>query len=122
MLANTALTPDTKALMGEAQFAAMKPGAGFINMARGELVDQPALEKALRSGKLSCALIDVTSPEPLPKESTLYDAPNLIITPHVLSDDIDQYVPRTLDIFFDNIRRHIAGEPLRNAVDRERGY
>lgn len=122
VLVNTALTPDTKALMGEAQFAAMKEGAGFINMARGELVDQKALEAALRSGRLACAVIDVTSPEPLPKESTLYDAPNLIITPHVLSDDIEQYIPRTLDIFFDNVRRHMAGESLRNVVDLSRGY
>jgi phosphoglycerate dehydrogenase-like enzyme len=122
VLVNTALVPDTKLLMGEQQFAAMKPGAGFINMARGELVDQKALEQALRSGKLSCAVIDVTSPEPLPEDSPLYDTPNLLITPHVLSDDIDQYVPRTLDIFFDNIRRHIAGQPMRNVVNVERGY
>lgn len=122
VILNAALTPGTKTMIGKEQFDAMKPGAGFINMSRGELVDSEALDAALRSGHLSSALIDVAHPEPLPSDSPLFDTPNLFITPHVLSDDIDQYVPRTLDIFFENIRRHLAGEPLRNAVDVQRGY
>jgi phosphoglycerate dehydrogenase-like enzyme len=119
---STALTSKTKFLMNEAQFAAMKAGAGFINMSRGELVNPEALIQALKSGHVSSAVIDVTYPEPLPPESVLFDAPNLIIAPHVLSDDIDQYVPRTLDIFFENIRRHIAGKALRNLVDVQKEY
>ena len=67
-------------------------------------------------------MIDVSYPEPLPADATLWDAPNLIITPHVLSDDIEHYIPRTLDIFFDNIRRYIAGKPLNNVVDLAREY
>jgi len=122
VLLSTALTSKTKALMSEREFSAMKPGAGFINMARGELVEQDALSGALRGGRLACAVIDVASPEPLPPDSSLFDAPNLIITPHVLSDDIDQYVPRTLDIFFGNIRRHLAGEPLQNLVNLQQEY
>ena len=122
VLLNTALTSETKFLMGRKEFDLMKPGAGFINMSRGGLVDPEALEAALRSGRLSGAMIDVSYPEPLPPEATLWDAPNLIITPHVLSDDIEQYIPRTLDIFFDNIRRYLAGEPLRNVVDIAREY
>ena len=100
----------------------MRPGAGFINMSRGGLVDPDALEQALRSGYLGCAHIDVTYPEPLPAGSSLWDAPNLVITPHVLSDDLEQYVPCTLDIFFENIRRHVAGKPLTNVVDLRREY
>lgn len=122
VLLSAALTTRTKTLYGEPEFAAMKPGAGFINMARGDLVDQNALLAALRSGRIGSAVIDVTSPEPLPADSPLYDAPNLIIAPHVLSDDIDQYVPRTLDIFFGNIRRYMAGEPLQNLVNLQQEY
>lgn len=122
VLLNTALTSRTRFLMGEKEFELMKPGAGFINMSRGGLVDPSALERSLRSGHLSGAMIDVSYPEPLPADSTLWDAPNLIITPHVLSDDIENYVPRTLDIFFDNVKRYLAGQPLRNVVALEREY
>jgi phosphoglycerate dehydrogenase-like enzyme len=122
VLLNTALTSQTRFLMGRNEFALMKPGAGFINMSRGGLVDPAALEESLRSSHLACAMIDVTYPEPLPADSTLWDAPNLIITPHVLSDDLENYVPRTLDIFLDNVRRYLKGEPLRNVVDLAREY
>jgi phosphoglycerate dehydrogenase-like enzyme len=122
VLLNTALTSQTHFLMSDREFQSMKQDAGFINMSRGGLVDPKALEKHLRNGHLSGAMIDVTYPEPLPGDATLWDAPNLIITPHVLSDDIEQYIPRTLDIFFDNVRRYIAGQPLRNVVDLAREY
>ena len=122
VLLNTALTSQTRFLMGRKEFELMKPGAGFINMSRGGLVDPKALEESLRSGHLGGAMIDVSYPEPLPPDSTLWDAPNLIITPHVLSDDIEQYIPRTLDIFFDNIRCYLEGKPLRNVVDLKREY
>ena len=122
VLVNAALTSQTRFLMGEKEFDLMRPGSAFINMSRGGLVDPAALQDALRSGHLSCAMIDVTYPEPLPPDSPLWKAPNLIITPHVLSDDIDQYVPRTLDIFFENVRRHMAGEPLMNLVELKREY
>ncbi|HEX2828578.1 MAG TPA: D-2-hydroxyacid dehydrogenase [Burkholderiales bacterium] len=122
VLLNTALTSETRFLMGREEFDLMKPGAGFINMSRGGLVDPEALEAALRSGHLGGAMIDVSYPEPLPADATLWDAPNLIITPHVLSDDIRHYIPRTLDIFFDNIRRYLAGDELRNVVDIAREY
>ena len=122
VLLNTALTSHTRFLMGRREFALMKAGSGFINMSRGGLVDPQALEETLRSGHLGGAMIDVSYPEPLPADATLWDAPNLIITPHVLSDDIEHYIPRTLDIFFDNIRRYIAGKPLNNVVDLAREY
>lgn len=122
VLLNTALTSKTHFMMGKKEFALMKAGAGLINMSRGGLVDPTALEESLRSGHLGGAMIDVSYPEPLPADSTLWDVPNLIITPHVLSDDIEHYIPRTLDIFFDNVKRHIAGDTLRNVVDLEREY
>jgi phosphoglycerate dehydrogenase-like enzyme len=108
--------------MGKKEFALMKKGAAFVNMSRGGLADPAALDEALRSGHLSGAVIDVTYPEPPPADWPYWETPNLMITPHVLSDDIEAYVPRTLELFFANLRRHFAGEPLTNRVDFERAY
>jgi phosphoglycerate dehydrogenase-like enzyme len=122
VLVNTALTPETRFIIADKEFALMRDGAGFVNMSRGGLVDPAALDRALRSGKLSGAIIDVTYPEPPPADWPFWDTPNLVITPHVLSDDIENYVPRTLDLFFNNLRHHFAGEPLTNVVDLGRNY
>ncbi|HZP87906.1 MAG TPA: NAD(P)-dependent oxidoreductase [Burkholderiales bacterium] len=122
VLLNLAFTPETKFIIGREELALMKKGAALGNMSRGGLVDPAALDAALRSGHLSGAAIDVTFPEPPPPDWPYWDTPNLMITPHVLSDDIEAYVPRTLDLFFDNLRRHFAGEPLTNLVDLERQY
>lgn len=122
VLANLALTTETRGIFGAPEFARMRRGAGFINMSRGGLVDPAALDAALRTGQLGGAVIDVTVPEPPPVDWPYWDTPNLIITPHVLSDDIDEYVPRTLDLFFDNLRRFFAGDSLTGAVDRGREY
>jgi phosphoglycerate dehydrogenase-like enzyme len=122
VLLNTALTPQTHFLFGDREFGLMRKGAGFVNMSRGGLVDPAALDRALRSGRLSGAVIDVTYPEPPPPDWPFWDTPNLLITPHVLSDDIDHYVPRTLELFFNNIRSHLAGGPLTNRVDLGRAY
>lgn len=122
VLVNTALTSETRFLFGQKEFALMRKGAGFINMSRGGLVDHAALDAALRSGHVSGAVIDVTYPEPPPADWPYWDTPNLMITPHVLSDDIEAYVPRTLDIFFSNLRRYFSGEPLTNIVNLGREY
>jgi phosphoglycerate dehydrogenase-like enzyme len=122
VLVNTALTPETRFIISDKEFALMRDGAGFVNMSRGGLVDPAALDRALRGGKLSGAIIDVTYPEPPPADWPYWETPNLVITPHVLSDDIENYVPRTLDLFFDNLRHHFAGEPLTNVVDLGRSY
>jgi phosphoglycerate dehydrogenase-like enzyme len=114
--------PETRFIIADREFALMRDGAGFVNMSRGGLVDPAALDRALRSGKLSGAIIDVTYPEPPPTDWPYWDTPNLVITPHVLSDDIENYVPRTLDLFFNNLRHHFAGEPLTNVVDLGRNY
>jgi phosphoglycerate dehydrogenase-like enzyme len=119
---NLALTPQTRFVMGAKEFSLMRRGAALLNMSRGGLVDPAALDAALRSGQLSGAMIDVTFPEPPPTDWPYWDTPNLVITPHVLSDDIEDYVPRTLDLFFGNLRRHFAGEQLTNLVDLDRHY
>jgi phosphoglycerate dehydrogenase-like enzyme len=86
------------------------------------VVDYDALAEKLERGELSGALLDVFDPEPLPPESPLWRTPNLVITPHVSSDDADAYAPRTLDLVFDNVDRLLAGRPLRNRVDPARQY
>lgn len=116
------LTPATQHLMNADMFARMKPEAGFANFGRGGLVDQEALRAALVAGTFSGAIIDVTDPEPLPSESPLWDTPRLIITPHLSCDDPQAYVPRTLDLFLDNIRRVVERRPIRNRVVRGRAY
>ncbi|MCH8217262.1 MAG: hypothetical protein IH892_10875 [Planctomycetes bacterium] len=72
--------------------------------------------------KIDGAVIDVTDPEPLPADSPMWDVPNLVITPHMSSDDTDRYIPNTLDVLFENLRRLLAGEPLLNQIDAARGY
>ena len=118
----TPLTPETSGLIGTNQFARMKDGAGLVNIARGAVVDNVALCAALAGGRLSGAILDVFDPEPLPPDSPLWDTPNVIITPHCSSDDAQAYVPKTLDLIFENLRRMLTGEALIAAVDPRLGY
>lgn len=115
-------TPETIGIFGRARLESMKPGAGIINVGRASAMDYEALSDLLRSGHLSGAVIDVFDPEPLPPSSPLWSVPNLILTPHVSADDGDNYVRITLDILFNNLRRHLNGEPLQNVVRPELGY
>lgn len=114
-------TDDTRDLFDDQTFAAMKPGAVFCNVARGALVDEDALVRALTSGQLGAAIIDVTKQEPLPAESALWDAPNLLLSPHSAASP-EKYVERLVDLFLDNLRRFVAGEPMTNVVDLAAGY
>jgi phosphoglycerate dehydrogenase-like enzyme len=116
------LTKDTEALIDRRRFALFKRGAGLINVGRAGLIDHEALIDALRERIISGAILDVYDPEPLPETSPLWQAPNAILMPHVTSDDEDQYLPKTLDLVFENVRRLSAGQPLLNVVDPQRGY
>lgn len=105
-------TADTAGLFDAAVFAALKPGAVFVNVGRGATVEEPALIAALESGRLRAAAIDVTQNEPLPADDPLWDAPNLIITPHVAGNR-----PVGSSALIDeNVRRLVAGEELVNRV------
>lgn len=117
VLVATPLTSATKGLIGARQLDLMKPGAGIANIGRAEVIDYEALRQRLISGRIGGAMLDVFEPEPLPADSPLWSSPNLIITPHCSSDDIQQYVPRTLELVFDNLERLVAGKPLRCVVD-----
>ena len=115
------LTPQTTELFDAEFFAAMKPGAFFINVGRGKSVDQDALIAALESGQIAGAALDVTEPEPLPKDSPLWQMPNVIITPHVAAIS-DRTRDRLYLVMRENLRRYVAGEPMLSVVDAERGY
>jgi len=115
------LTPDTTDLFDQAFFDAMKPGGYFINMGRGRSAVTDDLVAALRSGQLAGAGLDVTEPEPLPAGHPLWTLPNVIISPHVSSGS-DVQGQRFELLLVENLRRYVAGEPLLNVVDIERGY
>jgi phosphoglycerate dehydrogenase-like enzyme len=116
------LTSETTALMNRRRFARVKRGAGLINIGRGGLLEVEALVQALTDGTLSGAILDVYDPEPLPADSILWRTRNVILMPHVTSDDEHKYLPKTLDLVFENVRRLSAGQPLLNQVDPVRGY
>ena len=109
------LADETRGLISRELIAAMRPGALFVNVGRGELADQVALTDALASGHLGGAGLDVTVPEPLPADDTLWRLPNVIITPHN-SGSTDGTDRRAGEMFFENLRRWTVGEDLLNRV------
>ncbi len=115
-------TPETVGLFDRERLQLLKPGAGIVNVGRGATFDYAALLELLEQGHLSGAVIDVFDDEPLPADSPLWRARNVVVTPHVSADDGDRYVPITLQLFLDNLRRYVAGEALRNRVDPALGY
>ena len=110
------LTNDTRQIFDAKTFAIMKPGAHFINVGRGELVDEDALIMALQSGHLAGAALDVFATEPLPPDSPLWNMDNVIITPHSSSASAQSGL-RSEDIFVKNFARYVAGESLLNEVN-----
>ena len=115
------LTDETAGLIGAEQLGRMREDAWLINIARGRLVDELALRRALEAGWIGGAVLDVFGEEPLPADSPLYRTPNLVITPHT-SWASDRVVERTVELFVDNLQRDLGGEPLRNVVDLAAGY
>lgn len=117
------LTKETYHLLNAAMLRRMKPTAYLINVARGAVVDEAALIEALRSGSIAGAALDVFEQEPLPPESPLWGMENVIITPHISPNPYSEpFQRRQVDLFKENLRRYLAGEPLLNVVDVERGY
>jgi phosphoglycerate dehydrogenase-like enzyme len=117
----TALTPETRNLIDHKAIAAMKPGSYLINIARGPIVVEDALIDALKTDHLGGAVLDVTAIEPLPESSPLWDAPNLLITPHT-SSEFAGWVGKAADMFAENLEKWIAGQPVSNRVYSNRGY
>ncbi|MGH2380306.1 MAG: D-2-hydroxyacid dehydrogenase [Candidatus Limnocylindria bacterium] len=115
------LTDETAGLIGAEQLAQMREDAWLVNIARGRLIDEIALRRALASGWIGGAVLDVFGEEPLSPDSPLYDTPNLVITPHT-SWASDRVAERTVDLFIENLRAFRAGQPMRNIVDLAAGY
>lgn len=115
------LTPESYHLLDAAALAMMKRDAYLIVVSRGGIVDEQALASALGEGRLAGAGLDVTEIEPLPSDSPLWDAPNLILTPHTAGDSSEKE-RRCVEIFIENLNRFSRGDTLVNLVDKRRGY
>lgn len=115
-------TDDTRTMIGAAELAAMKPTAGLINIARGDLVDQPALIAALEARTIIGAFLDVTTPEPLPPGDPLWKAPRSLVTMHMSGRSQTSLFRKGAERFARNLRAWLAGEPLEAVVDLTRGY
>ncbi|MBU2227815.1 MAG: D-2-hydroxyacid dehydrogenase [Proteobacteria bacterium] len=115
------LTKETRGLIGEKELRGMKPGAYLINVARGAIVDEAALIRALEEKWIAGAGLDVFAREPLPPESRIYELPNVIFSPHI-SGEMPDYEARATEVFCENLKRYLAGEPFVHEVDREKEY
>ena len=115
------LTKQTNNLIGARQFALMKKGSYFINIARGAIVDQQALVDALKNRHIAGAALDVFTVEPLPEDSSLWGMQNVIITPHIGGMMPDLY-QKIIHLFLNNLERYIAGKKLYGIVNKKKGY
>jgi phosphoglycerate dehydrogenase-like enzyme len=115
------LTHATRGAVSRAVIGKLKPTAWVVNIARGPIIDEPALIEALQQGRIGGAALDTFVEEPLPPSSPLWGLPNVIMTPHT-SNSSPRVRQRTLALFVENVRRFKAGEPLLNQVDWTAGY
>ena len=114
-------TAATRHLFDDAIFAAVKPGAHLVNIARGALIDPDALQRALDDGRIAVASLDAVEPEPLPDGHWMYSHPRVRLSPHI-SWNMPGAADLLIEPFIDNLRRFLAGEPLTGTVDLEAGY
>lgn len=114
-------TDRTRGLVSAEVLGRLKPGATFVNVGRGSTVDEEALIAGLHSRRIGTAVLDVTAVEPLPPDSALWDAPNVILAPHTAARNADES-RLIIELFADNARRYLDGQPLRNVVDTVEFY
>lgn len=115
-------TPDTKAMIGAAELAAMRRSAWLVNIARGDMIDGAALLDALGSGAIAGAFLDPTDPEPLPPDHPLWSAPNCMITMHLSGRSQTGMFRRAAALFLDNLAAFREGRPMTNVADLDAGY
>ncbi len=115
------LTPETRGMIGDPEFAAMKPGSVIINVGRGPVIDEPAILKALTEGRIKGAGLDVFTHEPLPDGHPFYKMENVLLSPHCADHTMD-WLEQAMRFFLENFDRYAKGEPLRNVVDKKLGY
>jgi glyoxylate/hydroxypyruvate reductase A len=116
------LTDRTRHLIGSKEMDLLRPDCGLINIGRAGVIDYSVLFEKLRRHEISGAILDVFDKEPIPEDDPVWDVPNLIITPHVSSDDVDRYAIDTVELFFSNYLQYVNGRALRNQVDPLRQY
>ena len=114
-------TRETMGLLGEMELHQMKPGSYLINVGRGGIVDEEALVRALHSGHLAGAALDVFADEPLHVDSPLWDEPRLLLTAHNAGNSL-RYEERATELFLKNLHRYLTGQKLFNIYDPEKGY
>jgi phosphoglycerate dehydrogenase-like enzyme len=115
-------TKETKGLIDKTRLDSLKPTCGIVNIGRQSVLDYDALRNKLEKNEIAGAILDVFSHEPIPKESKLWDTPNLVITPHISADSKGNYIEMVLGIFFKNLKLFIKNKELNNQVDRKLGY
>jgi phosphoglycerate dehydrogenase-like enzyme len=115
------LTDATRGMLDATALGLLRPSARVINVGRGALVVEPDLVDALRAGRIAGAALDVFADEPLPPDSPLWTLPGVIVSPH-MSGDLIGWRDALVEVFRDNLARYLAGEPLRNVVDKSLGY
>jgi phosphoglycerate dehydrogenase-like enzyme len=115
------LTPQTRDMFDASAFAAMKPNAFLVNIARGGICNEQDLLHALQEKQIAGAALDVFQQEPLPPDSPFWHQPNVFVSPH-MSGYTPHYDDRAATIFAENLRRYLADEPLFNVIDKARGY
>lgn len=116
------LTADTAELLTRTRLALLPPHAIVVNVARGAMLDEDAVADMLQAGTLRGAVLDVFREEPLATDSRLWHLRSALVVPHVSPVSPGRYWPRQLDLFMDNWHRYVAGQPLRNLVDKKAGY
>lgn len=114
-------TSETNKLIGEKELRTMKPTAYLINIARGSIVDEEVLIRALNEHWIAGAGLDVFSTEPLPPDSRLWEFPNVIFSPHI-AGGMEDYNIRATELFCENLRRYLGGKNLLNVIDKKKGY
>jgi len=115
------LTAATRRFIGAAEITAMKPNAFLVNIGRGPVIDQTALVEALQHKRIGGAGLDVFETEPLPNDSPLWDLEEVIMTPH-MAGPFRSYLRLACELFAENLRRYLSGQPLFNEIDRKLGY
>ena len=115
-------TPETKNLINRERLDKLKSSCGIVNIGRQSVMDYDALCEKLKKNEIAGAILDVFTPEPIEKNSKLWNTPNLIITPHVSSDELGNYIELTLNIFVKNLKLFLENSELNNKVDKKLGY
>jgi phosphoglycerate dehydrogenase-like enzyme len=115
-------TPETDAMIGSDELAAMKSDCVIVNIARGAVIDQPALVAALQAKQIAGAFLDVTTPEPLPADDVLWTLPNAHVSMHLSGRAQDKMFVRSGERFLDNLGKYLKGQPVAPVFDPHLGY